>query len=70
MSTTTKFLTAVAGLLVVGTVAGLVAAQRYDPYGRRGYRPAPQGDLVDRRGVPDWPVDPSFKSDVFTFVRM
>jgi hypothetical protein len=25
---------------------------------------------VDRRGVPDWEVDPHFKSDVFTFVRI
>jgi hypothetical protein len=24
----------------------------------------------DRRGVPDWKVDPRFKSDVFTFVRV
>lgn len=26
--------------------------------------------LYDRQGVPDWPVDPKFKHDVFTFVRI
>lgn len=26
--------------------------------------------LYDRRGVPDWPVDPKFKHDTFTFVRI
>jgi hypothetical protein len=26
--------------------------------------------LDDRRGVPDWEVDPEFKNDVFTFVRV
>jgi len=25
---------------------------------------------VDRRGVPDWPLDPEFPTDVFTFVRI
>src|SRR5262249_28761357 len=25
---------------------------------------------ADRDGTPDWPVDPDFKKDVFTFVRL
>jgi Domain of unknown function (DUF4159) len=37
--------------------------------GGRG-RGRPNLDLSDRRGVPDWEVDPQFKSDVFTFVRI
>jgi hypothetical protein len=28
------------------------------------------GQIVDRRGVPDWQIDPEFKYDVFTFVRV
>ncbi|MEX2141069.1 MAG: DUF4159 domain-containing protein [Pirellulales bacterium] len=35
---------------------------------RGGYRD--RFDPNDRRGVPDWEVDPEFKSDVFTFVRV
>ncbi len=27
-------------------------------------------DLSDRRGVPDWTIDPNFTHDVFTFVRV
>ena len=59
--------------LVLISVAGIVFAQsrgwgRRD-YGGRGYG---SGDIdpTDRRGVPDWAVDPQFKSDVFTFVRV
>jgi uncharacterized protein DUF4159 len=37
--------------------------------GGRG-RGRPNLDLSDRRGVPNWEVDPQFKSDVFTFVRI
>jgi hypothetical protein len=38
----------------------------------RGYRSRAMGPLTsaDRRGVPDWEVDPNFKDDVFTFVRI
>jgi len=28
------------------------------------------GKIVDRRGVPDWKIDPEFKHDVFTFARV
>ncbi|CAA9442555.1 MAG: hypothetical protein AVDCRST_MAG64-4296, partial [uncultured Phycisphaerae bacterium] len=72
MTTRTKVLTLAAGVLIVSVVAGLAAAQRYG--GRRGggYRsgPGPVEELTDRRGVPDWAVDPNFKSDLFTFVRV
>src|SRR4051812_42936122 len=49
-------------------VASVVVAQYRGWGGRRGgYRPL---DPTDRRGVPTWEVDPEFKSDVFTFVRI
>jgi Domain of unknown function (DUF4159) len=45
--------------------------------GRRGQRPmrqrwqqGPPTIPEDRAGVPDWKVDPHFKDDVFTFVRV
>jgi hypothetical protein len=52
-----------ATLLALGT---LVFAQR---------RPPDTGNIVaptqaERNGVPEWEVDPNFKSDVFTFVRV
>lgn len=52
--------------LVVG---GSLALAQQRGWGRGGrYRPVP--DVSDRRGVPDWEVDPHFKRDVFTFVRI
>ncbi|GIX05291.1 MAG: hypothetical protein KatS3mg114_1160 [Planctomycetaceae bacterium] len=35
-------------------------------------RPRPLGPLVgaERRGVPEWSIDPHFKDDTFTFVRI
>jgi hypothetical protein len=62
-------LIACTALLVLGVLAATVVAQFR---GRRGYRgrPGPEGELTDRRGVPDWEVDPHFKSDLFTFVRV
>jgi hypothetical protein len=60
----------------VGLMAGLVFAQQrfggrrgggYGGYGGgRDYAP----EITDRRGVADWEVDPQFKKDVFTFVRV
>ena len=38
--------------------------------GYGGYRGDPDTELTDRRGVPEWEVDPNFKADVFTFVRI
>ena len=53
--------------LVVLCVGGLLfAQQRFG--GLRGQRRMP--DLSDRNGVPEWDVDPAFKKDVFTFVRI
>lgn len=46
--------------VVLVAVAGVVLAQRS--------RPRPIAE--DRRGVPDWKVDPNFEKDVFTFVRI
>jgi len=72
----TKARTIVASLVVL-CVAGVLFAQ-YDNWGGgggggrrgRGYRQPREVDVNDRRGVPDWEVDPNFKSDVFTFVRI
>jgi len=64
-----------AGSLVLIGVAGIVLAQQRG-YGRRDYGGGRGGyrggdtEITDRRGVPDWEVDPQFKSDVFTFVRV
>ena len=55
------------GCFVVLCIGGAIfAQQRFG--GRRGPRRAP--DLTDRNGVPEWDVDPAFKKDVFTFVRI
>ena len=71
-------LTILVAVLVMIGVAGIVLAQQRGfgggyGGGRRGYRNAPVpegGEIVERRGTPDWEVDPHFKSDVFTFVRI
>ena len=64
-----------AGFVILFLVAGIVFAQdrgRRRGYGGRGYGGygGIPSEITDRRGVPDWPVDPHFKSDVFTFVRV
>ena len=47
-------------LCLVSTLAvGMALGQRWRQF-----------DTTDRRGVPDWEVDPDFKDDVFTFVRV
>jgi hypothetical protein len=48
-------------------VASAIAFAQWE---RRRGRGRPSLDISDRRGVPDWDVDPRFKSDVFTFVRI
>jgi hypothetical protein len=57
-------------LTVVSLLSGVVLAQR----GRwRGYRGGYDGEVMlppDRNGVPNWELDPRFKNDVFTFVRV
>jgi hypothetical protein len=57
-------------VLLVG-IGGSVVWAQYRGYGRRsassGYIPELP---ADRHGTPDWEVDPHFKSDVFTFVRI
>ena len=64
-------LIACTALLVLGVITATVVAQYRGRRGSRGgSRPGPAGELTDRRGVPDWEVDPHFKSDVFTFVRI
>ena len=38
--------------------------------GRRWRQFNEDGGISDRRGVPEWPVDPAFPHDSFTFVRL
>jgi len=62
-------------VLLVGLGVGVALAQRYGGGGGRmgggrGRRPPPASVAEDRRGVPDWKVDPRFKTDVFTFARI
>jgi hypothetical protein len=64
MKRKTRILLAVVALVCV---AGIVFAQQRGFGGRRGRR---QIDLTERNGVPEWDVDPAFKKDVFTFVRI
>jgi hypothetical protein len=66
-----------AGLIALVFVAGIVFAQdrgrgrRGGGYGGRGwYERTIPGEIIDRRGVPNWDVDPNFKTDLFTFVRV
>ncbi len=61
-----KLRTTVIGLLIL--VAAAISLAQIGR-SRRGYDYRTL-DLADRRGVPDWEVDPQFKSDVFTFVRI
>jgi Domain of unknown function (DUF4159) len=77
-----KSLLVLTALVVIGVVsAGVIAQQRFRGGGGRGYRYSdasgnpkggggPQDLSTDRNGTPDWPVDPQFKSDLFTFVRI
>ena len=65
--------TFVAGALVLSVVGGLLVAQDYGR--RRRWRGGGGGGFdasqpPDRNGLPTWEVDPAFKSDVFTFVRV
>jgi hypothetical protein len=53
--------------LLILAAAGIGLSQG-SRYWRGGY--GRDYDISDRRGVPDWEVDPQFKSDVFTFVRV
>jgi hypothetical protein len=65
-----RVLIAATALIVLSVVTASVVAQYRGRRGSRGSRQVPGEELIDRRGVPDWEVDPHFKSDVFTFVRI
>jgi Domain of unknown function (DUF4159) len=61
----------VAALALSCVAAGLVFAQQRGWGGRGGgYGGGYSRDVSDRNGVPDWEVDPAFKKDLFTFVRV
>lgn len=65
MTRTRRLAVTAVGVLSAAAV-GLVSAQP----GPRG-QPSRQLQLpADRAGVPDWKVEPDFKHDVFTFVRI
>jgi hypothetical protein len=61
-------------LLVVASSVAVLAQQRGGPGGFGGNRQPgrfrPPVDLNDRNGVPEWEVDPHFRADLFTFVRI
>jgi Domain of unknown function (DUF4159) len=63
----TRRRTLIAAICLLAVIASAFAVAQWR--GGRG-RGRPNLDLSDRRGVPDWEVDPQFKSDVFTFVRI
>src|SRR4051794_39894757 len=53
--------------------AGVIFAQQRGGWGGGyggGYGRGYQRDISDRNGVPEWDVDPAFKHDLFTFVRI
>jgi hypothetical protein len=54
------------GFASIAAAAGIVFAARQPGRQPRGPAQLP----ADRAGVPDWQVDPNFKNDVFTFVRI
>ena len=62
--------------LGVGLLIGLVGASATlaqffgGRFGRGGGRRGPQPISENRAGVPDWKIDPRFKTDVFTFARV
>ena len=61
---------AIVFVVLVGIGGTLAWAQYRTNYRRaaaQGYKPELP---ADRHGTPDWEVDPHFKSDVFTFVRI
>ena len=72
MKTKTRVIGAVLALGVVA--ASVVFAQQRIRSNRGGFDGTYGGSAVpdtsDRKGVPDWQIDPQFKSDVFTFVRL
>jgi hypothetical protein len=64
---------AIAVLALSCVAAGLVFAQQRGWGGGRGGYGGGGGyarDASDRNGVPEWAVDPAFKKDLFTFVRV
>jgi hypothetical protein len=58
--------------LIVFALCGLLTATSLFAWQRGGGRRSrsPDGISYDRGGVPEWEVDPHFKHDVFTFVRL
>ena len=53
------------GLLLIAAAGGVFAQ-----FGNGGSGVRPPVDVTDRKGVPDWKIDPDFKDDLFTFVRV
>jgi len=64
-----RIVTTIVGICVAALLVQVCVAQfRNGRFSRnRGRRSM---TITDRHGVPDWEVDPGFKKDVFTFVRV
>lgn len=68
------------GVAAVGVSLAVAQFDEFEDYGRRGrrwrggdegeYDNSSMGPPKNRNGVPTWEVDPKFKHDVFTFVRV
>ncbi|MFO0952785.1 MAG: DUF4159 domain-containing protein [Isosphaeraceae bacterium] len=56
-------------LAACGLIAAVTGVSLGQPPWFRGGR-TPGVMPADRAGVPDWKIDPAFRSDVFTFVRL
>jgi hypothetical protein len=56
--------------IVAGSFLAVLAGGLFAQFGNGGYRVRPPVDVTDRKGVPDWKIDPDFKDDLFTFVRV
>ena len=66
--TTTSLLAVLIVLIVGGTFLWQASdSTEAQPWRRQAFDPNAK---PDRNGVPDWEVDPRFKDDVFTFVRL
>jgi len=67
-----RFAAFLAGAAVLLAAGWSAFGQFRNGGGNSGGRSGPRSsqEVRDRAGVPDWTVDPAFKTDIFTFVRL